>query len=147
MTGERKKGIIRRAGSAYAWSIAGDWREVRENFGKLRARLAELRNAQYLDESFNEAVDRLGLTQAQLHQRHDQLFGLSVIYGLIVMVAFGFLCATTYSPHPINHALMSSGVIIVAGSKFITARFRVAQIRAGRLFGFKEWLFGKTDHQ
>lgn len=142
MTKERKKGIIRRAGSAYAWSIAGDWREVRENFGKLRARLAELRNAQYLDESFAEAVDRLGLTRAQLHQRHDKLFGLSVIYGLIVLVAFVFLCATTYSPHPINHALMSSGVIIVAGSKFITARFRVAQIRAGRLFGFKEWLLG-----
>lgn len=142
MTGERKKGIIRRAGSAYAWSIAGDWQEVKENAGRLRARLAALRNFKNRKESFGDAVSRLGLTKEQLHHRHDQLFGLSVIYGLIVIVALGFLCATPYSPHPINHALMSVGVTILAGSKFITARFRVAQIRAGHLFGFKEWLLG-----
>ena len=135
-------GAARRVGKAYVWSIAGDWREVRENFGKLRARLAELRNSRYLDESFAEAVDRLGLTRAQLHQRHDQLFGLSVIYGLIVLVAFGFLCATTYSPHPINHALMSIGVALVAGSKFLATRFRIAQIKSQRFFGFGEWLRG-----
>lgn len=142
MTGERKKGIFRRAGSAYAWSIAGDWQEVKENAGRLRARLAALRNYKYREESFGDAVSRLRLTKEQLHRRHDQLFGLSVIYGLIVIVALGFLCATSYSPHPINHALMSVGVMILAGSKFITARFRVAQIRSGRLFGFKEWLLG-----
>lgn len=142
MTGEKKKGIFRRAGSAYVWSVAGDWCEVKENFGKLRARLAALRNFKYREESFGDAVSRLGLTQKELHRRHDQLFGLSVIYGLIVIVALGFLCATPYSPHPINHALMSVGVMILAGSKFITARFRVAQIRAGQLFGFKEWLLG-----
>lgn len=140
MTGERKKGIFRRAGSAYAWSIAGDWQEVKENAGRLRSRLAELRNSKYREESFGDAVSRLMLTKEQLHHRHDQLFGLLVIYGLIVIVALGFLCATPYSPHPINHALMSVGVMILAGSKFITARFRVAQIRSGRLFGFKEWL-------
>lgn len=142
MTGERKKGIIRRAGSAYVWSIAGDWQEVKENAGRLRARLAALRNFKYRDESFGDAVSRLGLTKEQLHRRHDQLFGLSIVYGLIVIVALGFLCATPYSPHPINHALMSVGVTVLAGSKFITARFRVAQIRYGRLFGFKEWLLG-----
>lgn len=143
--GEKAKLVARRVGKAYIWSIAGDWREVRENFGRVSDRLAALRNPKYRAESFDEAVIRLGLTQEQLHRRHDQLFGLSVIYALIVIVALGFLCATSYSPHPVSHALMSIGVMAVSGSKFIAARFRVAQIRAGRLFGFRQWLIGRTD--
>lgn len=143
--GQKVKGAARRVGKAYIWSVAGDWREVRENFSRLRARLDELRNPKYRNESFDDAVSRLGLTKAELHRRHDQLLGLSAIYGLIVLVAIGFLCLAPYSSHPINHALMSLGVIIVAGSKFLASRFRVAQIRAGQLFGFKEWLLGKTD--
>ena len=140
MTAAEKKGIIRSAGSAYVWSIAGDWSEVKENAGKLRARLHELRNRRYREETFDDAVKRLDITKERLHQRHDQLLGLSIIYALICIVVFGFLCATQFSPHPINHALMSIGVMLLAGSKFITARFRVAQIRSGQLFGFKEWL-------
>lgn len=142
MIGEGKKGIFRRAVSAYAWSIAGDWREVNGNAKRLRARLAALRNFKYREESFDDAVNRLGLTKAELHRRHDQLLGLSAIYGLIVLVAIGFFCIAPYSTHPVNHALMSLGVIIVAGSKFLASRFRVAQIRSRWLFGFKEWLLG-----
>lgn len=140
--GKKAVGIVRRVGSAYVWSIAGDWREVRENAGRLRERLRALRNRRYRDEDFDEAVDRLGLSKERLRQRHDQLSGLAMLYGTITLIALGFVCAAPLSEHPINHALMSIGVAVVAGSKFLSARFRVAQIRAGQLFGFKEWLFG-----
>lgn len=142
--GKKAIGVVRRVGSAYVWSIAGDWKEVRENAGRLRDRLHGLRNREYREESFDDAVERLGLTQERLRQRHDQLFGLSMIYGLIALIAVGFLCVTPLSEHPFNHALMSLSVLIVAGTKFLAARFRVAQLRAGRLFGFKVWLFGQV---
>ncbi len=137
-----EKGIVRRVGRAYVWSITGDWREVRENAGRLRDRLRALRNRRYRDEDFDEAVDRLGLSKESLRQRHDELTSLSVLYAVIVVIGLGFLAAAPQSEHPINHALMSIGVVIIAGSKCLVARFRVAQIKAQRFFGFGEWLKG-----
>jgi hypothetical protein len=141
---EKKPGIIRRVGSVYVWSIVGDWSEVRDNARRVRERFDQLRSRRYRKENFADAVARLGLTNECLCARHDQLSSLSVIYGLIVLVAFGSLCAAPWSEHPINHALMSIGVALVAGSKFLASRFRAAQIRAGKLFGFKDWLLGKA---
>lgn len=140
-------GAVRRVGSIYAWSVLGDWREVRENATRLRDRLQAMRNRRYRDEQFDDAVARLGLSDEKLNRRRGQLSGLSVLYGSIVIVALLFLCATPLSDHPINHAVMSIGVMIVAGSKFLAAKFRVAQIDAGRLFGFNEWLFGREEVQ
>lgn len=141
----RVQGITRRVGRAYVWSVAGDWREVRDNAGRLRDRLRDLRNRRYRDEDFDEAVARLGLSKERLRQRHDQLFGLAMLYGTIALIALAFVCAAPFSEYPINHALMSTGVAVVAGSKFLSARFRVAQIRAGQLFGVGEWLKRKPQ--
>lgn len=141
----RVMGLVRRVGAAYVWSIAGDWREVRENAGRLRERFRALRSRRYRNEDFSTAVARLGLSKERLRRRHGQLYGLSVLYALIMAIALAFVCAAPFSEHPFNHALMSIGVAIVAGSKFLAARFRAAQIRAGRLFGFKEWLFGTGE--
>jgi len=145
----RKKamGVVRRVGSAYVWSIAGDWHEVRENASRLRERLRSLRNGKYREEDFDGAVARLGLSKETLRQRHDLLVGLSMLYATITVIALAFAVAAPFSGHPINHALMSIGAAVVAGSKFLAARFRVAQIRAGELFGFKQWLFGKAGQR
>lgn len=144
MSFERTKTAVRYVGRAYIWSVAGDWSEVRENAGRVRQRLRSLVGRKYRKESFSDAVDRLELTNEILRQRHNQLAGLSIVYGLIIIVALGFLCVTPLSDHPFNHALMSLGTIILAGTKFLAARFRVAQIRAGQLFGFWGWLFGQA---
>lgn len=144
MAFHRTRTAIRRVGKAYVWSVAGDWSEVRENASRVGQRLRGLLGRKYRDESFADAVDRLGLSQESLRQRHDQLAGLSIVYGVIVVVALGFFGVTPLSDHPFSHALMSLGTAILAGTKFLAARFRVAQIRAGQLFGFWEWLFGKV---
>lgn len=141
---QKAAGVLRRVGGAYVWSVAGDWREVRENAGRLSERLKGLRNRQYRSERFAEAVERLGLTEAALRKRQDQLSGLAVLYEVIAGLALLFIMAAPFSEHPINHALMSIGVAGVAGAKFLAARFRVAQIRARELFGFKDWLFGRV---
>lgn len=144
MAFRRTRTAIARLSKAYVWSVAGDWSEVRENVGHVQQRLRALLGGKYRTESFEDAVDRLGLTNETLKRRHDQLAGLSIIYGIIVIVALLFLAATPISDHPFNHALMSLGTAILAGTKFLSARFRVSQIRAGDLFGFWQWLFGRV---
>ncbi len=140
MNDEKEKGIVRRVGRMYAWSIIGSWREVRENASRLGQRLRELRAGPRRHETFTDAVDRFGLTTERLVRRHDELTSLSVLYAVIVVIGLGFLAAAPQSEHPINHALMSIGVMLVAGSKLLTARFRIAQIKAQRFFGFWDWL-------
>lgn len=145
MAFQKTKTAIRRVGKAYVWSVTGDWSEVRENAERVHQRLRGLLHRKHRRESFAEAVDRLELTNEMLRQRHDQLAGLSVVYGLIVVTALGFFAASPLSDHPFSHALMSLGAVVLAGTKLLAARFRVAQIRAGQLFGFWEWLFGRTS--
>lgn len=135
-------GMVRQVGRAYAWSILGNWREVRENASRLQERLRQLRDGQPRRETFTDAVDRFGLTKERLLKRHDELTSLSVLYGVISVLGLAFLLGASYSEHPINHALMSSGVVLVAGSKFLATRFRIAQIKAQRFFGFGEYLKG-----
>lgn len=142
MSDEKEKGIVRRVGQIYAWSILGTWREVRENASRLGQRLRELRDYRHRFETFTDAVDRFGLTTERLTKRHDELTSLAVLYAVIVIIGLGFLAAAPHSEHPINHALMSIGVMLVAGSKFLVTRFRIAQIKAQRFFGFGEWLRG-----
>jgi hypothetical protein len=142
MNDEMEKGIVRRVGRIYAWSILGTWREVRENASRLGQRLRELRDYRHRFETFTDAVDRCGLTTERLVKRHDELTSLAVLYAVIVIISLGFLAAAPQSEHPINHALMSIGVMLVAGSKFLVTRFRIAQIKAKRFFGFGEWLRG-----
>jgi len=144
MIDDKEIGIVRRVGRMYAWSILGTWREVRENASRLGQRLRQLREGPRRYETFTDAIDRFGLTTERLVRRHDELTSLSVLYAVIVVIGLGFLVAAPQSEHPINHALMSIGVMLVAGSKLLAARFRIAQIKAQRFFGFWEWLRGLT---
>jgi len=134
-------GITKRVGKAYAWSITGDLKEVRENASRVKERLHGLLNRKYANETFEEALERHQVTDKHLKQRYDTLAGLSVLYGAIVLVALVSLAASYFSPRPINHALMSLGVVVVASTKFLSARFRVAQIRERKLFSFKSWSY------
>jgi hypothetical protein len=137
-----ESGIVRRVGRVYAWSILGNWREVRENASRLQQRLRQLREGRSRHETFTDAVDRFGLTKERLLKRHEELSSLSVLYGVIAVIGIAFMLAAPYSEHSINHSLMSLGVVLVAGTKFLATRFRISQIKAQRFFGFGEWMKG-----
>jgi len=133
--------ITKRIGKAYAWSITGDLKEVRENASRVKARLNDLLNRKYANETFEDALERNQVTGEQLKRRYDMLVGISVLYGVITLVAIISLIASFYSLHPINHAFMSLGVVIVSGTKFLSTRFRIDQIKARKLFSFKSWFY------
>lgn len=134
-------GVTKRVGKAYVWSITGDLKEVRENAQRLRDRIHGLMHRKYAQESFEDAVERFGISAQDLKKRHDMLSALSLLYGAIFIVALISLGASFFSPHPVNHALMSVGVMLIAGTKFLAARFRLDQIRQRKLFSFKGWFY------
>lgn len=142
-----KGGALRKAGQATAWlgrkwvwTVTGDWREARQNAKRIYDLLKSLTGRRYREESFSEAVSRLRLSDEDLKARSRYLHALSILFGLMAVVAGFFLALVPWSPSPINHALMSLGVFALSATRFLVARFRVAQIRERRLFDFKSWL-------
>ncbi|KAG0166433.1 hypothetical protein DFQ30_007198 [Apophysomyces sp. BC1015] len=116
--------VAKRVGGFYAWTVAGDLQERKDDFKWIKARLDGILNRRFRHESFDEAVARLGLTDEDLKKRTDYLASLGFLFGLITALALLFLAATPLSPSPLNHALMSSGVACVAGTKYLAIRFR-----------------------
>lgn len=142
-----KGGALRKVGRATAWvgkkwvwTVTGDLREARQNARRIYSLLKSFTGRTYREESFSEAVSRLRLSEKDLDARCRHLHALSVLFGLMAIVAGVFLALVPWSPSPINHSLMSFGVFALSISRFLVTRFRVAQIRERRLFSFKSWL-------
>ena len=148
-----KGGALRRVGRGVAWigkkwvwTAIGDWSEVKQNAKRICQQLKSLTGRQYRQESFTQAVERLNLNDAALAARARYLHALSILFGLMTIVAGIFLVMTPWSPNPINHFLVSLGVLTLSGSRFLVTRFRVAQIHHKKLFGFKSWLLRQRGH-
>ncbi|MDH0342146.1 hypothetical protein [Chromobacterium haemolyticum] len=135
--------VVKRVGGFYLWTVAGNLQERKDELKRIKEGVHAILHRKYRTETFADAIARKGLSSADLEQRAKTLAAYGFLYGLITLIAIVFLFATPLSPRPINHALMSSGVAIVAGTKVLAIRFRVAQIRARSFFEFKEWLWGK----
>lgn len=99
---------------------------------------------QYRVETFQDAVERLALTDKDLAERYSELSGMAFLYGFVTLIALVFFMLTPLSAHPFNNFLMSLGVAWMSGAKWVTTRFRMAQIRSRELFGFWDWFFGRT---
>ncbi|HIH4677567.1 TPA: hypothetical protein ACYSGT_003667 [Pseudomonas aeruginosa] len=147
-----KGGALRKVGRATAWvgkkwvwTVTGDWREARQNAKRIYNLLKSLTGRTYREESFSEAVSRLSLSEKDLDARCRYLHALSVLFGLMAIVAGVFLALVPWSPSPINHGLMSFGVLALSITRFLVTRFRVAQIRERRLFSFKSWLLRQEE--
>lgn len=91
-------------------------------------------------ETFADAVARLRLTDADLQARQRDFHFYSALSFLAAVVGFGFLVFAPMSEHPLSHALLSAGLIAVAGARTLSWHFRACQVRDRALFGFGEWL-------
>ncbi len=138
-------GGAKKVGRFYVWTITGDLNELKENTKSIKDRFSGILHREYRNETFEQAVERLRVTDRDLAERLSHLSGIAFLYGLVAAIAFLFFLATPLSVNPLNHGMMSFGVGFMSGAKFLTTRFRMAQIRARELFGFKEWLLGKKN--
>ena len=147
MATNQKRGVLRATGRAvkavgraYVWSITGNWDERKQEMARLRAGIARLLNGKYRVETFDEAVARRGVSEADLQRQARELSALGMLYGMVSLLAVLFACGAGLTPHPWNHLVTAAGVFVVAFSKFLGTRFRVAQIERRQLFSFKDWL-------
>ena len=95
-------------------------------------------------EKFDDAVQRLGLTDADLIRQAKAFNSRAANWFLSAAIGLLWLAFLPTSSSPFSHALLCSGVILMSSAKAVTWRFRFCQIREQELFGFGEWLRGEA---
>ncbi len=92
------------------------------------------------EESFAEAQERLGWTEEDiagfLAYRKKETF----VYVVLTAVAFLFACSASYSENPMSHFVTSMAVMLMVGTRWLVAHFRLTQVRDRALYSFSEYL-------
>ncbi|MFZ6639501.1 hypothetical protein ACO0LL_07130 [Undibacterium sp. TC4M20W] len=92
------------------------------------------------EESFNEAQERLGWSEGDIAEFLAYRKKETTIYALLTAVAFLFACGSPYSQNPLTHLVTSLAVMLMIGTRWLVAHFRLTQIRHRALFSFAEYL-------
>ena len=150
---QKKHGIARRAGVGLvkAWSyslgitsLAREGKRIGGNLGALGAHVRRKLSdspANYRQESFKEAVQRLGLDEARL-VRQARAFNMRAhSWFASLILATCWLAYISLSDAPIQHFILCVGLMFMTFAKSITWRFRFCQIRDQELYSFTTWLF------
>lgn len=151
---ERRSGMLNRtrntAGALGRWYVRSQFGDVKgfvaeqKRFGRWLMRYMWRRDGGR-HESFDDAMDRLGLDENDLMARQAALERVFWMYGVVAVVAFGLLVGSPFVKHSASQFLLSLGVFLFMGARCAVTRFRVVQIRQRRFMGFLEWIRGE-DH-
>lgn len=151
---EHKPGLFRRVGRGarglgrlYVRAQFGDMKgfvQEQKSFGAWLMNAMRLRSDRRR-ETFEQAMQRLGLTEEDLAARRASLERMAWIYGVVAAIAFVFLVCSPWVEHALSQFLLSLGLFVLMGIRSATARFRVSQIRTRRLMGFVEWVKGEAS--
>lgn len=153
MEQQKKHGIVRRSvvGVGRAWSYSIGLTSTVRELGRISGKVIDgfhfVRNKladgpqNYRHESFQDAVERLGLDEAHLI-RQAKAFSLRAHSWLAaLLLATVWLAGAAWSDAPVLHVILCLGAMILAFSKAVTARFRFCQIRDTTLYGFGPWFW------
>lgn len=148
---QRKPGFTRRAivGVGKAWfyslGLTGLAHELGRIGGNVVAAGSYVRRKlqdgpqNYRHESFQAAVDRLGLDDAHLVRQARKFNTRAFSWLAAMLLATAWLAGAAWSDAPLSHAVLCLGTIFMTFSKAITARFRFCQIRDQDLYSFGPW--------
>lgn len=152
-TTQKKPGIVRRAavGTAKAWAYSlgftSLYRTTRRIGGNLSAVGEHVRRqlkdspANHRHETFEQAIARLSLDEAQLIRRARIFKRWASWCFLATMLATAWLAYVPFTERPFNAFLLTVGVIFVTGSQWLKWHFRFCQIRDQSLEqGFVQWI-------
>ena len=149
----KNPGVARRAvvGVAKSWSysigLTSALREgfriignIADGFRFVRRKLADGPH-NYRHETFQDAVDRLGLDETHLI-RQARVFNFRALSWLAaLLLATVWLAGAAWSDAPLLHVIMCLGAMTMTFAKAITWRFRFAQIRDAELYSFGPWFW------
>jgi hypothetical protein len=136
-------GILARVARGYIWTITGNMAETRASIKRTRdnvQRLLDSATAAHRQETFDEAVARMGLTQSDLDERQRRIGLMAYFFGLILVVSLVLLLISPWSLDPVSHVLMTGGVAVMSFVRLLVLQFRMAQLREKRLFSLRDWL-------
>lgn len=150
---KKKHGIVRRAavgvGKAWAYSLGltslyGTGKRISGNLAAGAAHVRRQLNdspANYRHETFEQAVERLGLDEAHLIRRARIFKRWASWCFVATMVATAWLAYAPFTDRPFNAFLLTVGIIFMTGSQWLKWHFRFCQIRDQSLeLGFVQWL-------
>lgn len=149
----KKHGVARRAvvGVAKAWSYSLGITSLARELGRIGGNAAAAGGwvrqklsdgpKNYRHETFQEAVDRLGLDEAHL-VRQWRAFNLCAHSWMAAfLLATVWLAGAAWSDMPLSHGILCFGAMVFTFSKAITWRFRACQVRDAELYSFGPWFF------
>lgn len=152
MENKKQHGIIRRAavGSVKAFSYSLGLTSLARELGRIGGNVAAVggyvrRKLQdgpqnYRNETFQDAVNRLGLDDAHLVRQARAFNTRAFAWLASMLLATAWLAGAAWSDAPLAHAVLCLGAIFITFAKAITARFRYAQIRDQELYGFGPYI-------
>lgn len=150
---KKQHGIVRRAagGTAKAWAysigLTGLYSTVKRIGGNLSAVGAHVHSklndspANYRHETFEQAVESLGLDEAHLI-RQARIFKRYATWCFVAtMMAIAWLAYVPFTDHPFSAFLLTVGIIFLTGSQWLKWHFNFCKIRDQSLEqGFIQWL-------
>lgn len=113
--------------------------QAAERIGKL-AQNVLFNRRKPIHESFEEAVDRLNLSDVDLQDKEKEFQFFAALAFMGFMLGFAFLTLFPLVTHQVSHILMSSGVMLIGVTSWLRWRFRAEQVRNREFFGFGSWL-------
>lgn len=148
---EKKPGVLGKARKGadnvrrlYVWSLFGDVKGFvaeRKAFGSWLMRSLQ-RRTDGRKEDFDDAMRRLKLTEDDVIEKQASLERISLAYGAVAVIAFGFLLFSPFVAHPLSQFFVSLGLFVLMAARCVASRFRIGQIRARRFMSFIEWIKG-----
>ncbi len=129
--------IIQQAGSAVGDTIAAAGR-----IGELVKKVLTRQNPRR--ETFDQAVQRLQLSEADLYQRLKDFHFRTALWFMVFCISLSFLMVSPLVSNPVSHALNSAAIMIVALACCLIWRFRTCQIRDRSLYSFGGWFMADT---
>lgn len=149
---QQKRGIARRVGvglvkalsySLGITSLARTGQRIGGNLGALGKHVHRKLTdspANYRHESFEEAVDRLGLDEAHLVRQARIFRRYAIWYFVATMTATAWLAYAPFTHRPINAVLMALGAIVISGLKWLKWNFHYCRIRDQEFHSFGHWI-------
>lgn len=135
----------KRVGKAWAYSMFGDVRgdlnRRRELYAWFKSKLTRTPGR---EETFEQALKRLGVSAEQLAEREASLAKMQSVYGCTGAVAFLILLLSPMVDRPLTQFVMAAGVLSMCVVKTMVCRFRLFEIRHRRFVSFFDWMMGRA---
>ena len=139
MTVQQPKGFFKSKFNFGRWMGVADLKHNAKSLKTLVQRMTSIQEPEH-EETYHEALERLGLSDADVKKRQQQFFVMACVYGILALCVVAYGCHLLWHDHLLS-ALMCLPILSVLLSFAFREHFWFTQLKHKRLgFTFREWL-------